>query len=157
VTVTHPDVTRYFMTIPEAVQLIIQAGAIGEGGEVFILEMGTPVKIADMARDLIRLSGKEPDKDIQIVYIGLREGEKLYEELITVGEGIVATRHEKIMVLRPNGQNDAATGGASSREELNVKLESLYDAARRQDARDIKRKLQEIVPEYKPQEAESIL
>jgi FlaA1/EpsC-like NDP-sugar epimerase len=156
VTVTHPDVTRYFMTIPEAVQLIIQAGAIGRGGEVFILEMGTPVKIADMARDLIRLSGKEPDKDIQIVYTGLREGEKLYEELITVGEGIVATNHEKIMVLRPNGQ-DTATGDASSREALNAKLESLYDAARRHDARDIKRMLQQIVPEYKPQEAEIIL
>lgn len=157
VTVTHPDVTRYFMTIPEAVQLIIQAGAIGEGGEVFILEMGTPVKIADMARDLIRLSGKEPDRDIQIVYTGLREGEKLYEELITVGEGIVATQHEKIMVLRPNGQGNASLHDASSREGLSTKLEALYDAARRHDARDIKKKLQEIVPEYKPQEAESIL
>ena len=157
VTVTHPDVTRYFMTIPEAVQLIIQAGAIGEGGEVFILEMGTPVKIADMARDLIRLSGKEPDRDIQIVYTGLREGEKLYEELITVGEGIVATRHKKIMVLRPDGQDNAVTGGASFRETLNARLEALYDAARRHDAREIKKRLQEIVPEYKPQEAESIL
>ncbi len=157
VTVTHPDVTRYFMTIPEAVQLIIQAGAIGEGGEVFILEMGTPVKIADMARDLIRLSGKEPDRDVQIVYTGLREGEKLYEELITVGEGIVATRHEKIMVLRPNGQNEARTGETALREALDVKLEALYDAARRHDAREIKKRLQEIVPEYKPQEAESIL
>ena len=157
VTVTHPDVTRYFMTIPEAVQLIIQAGAIGEGGEVFILEMGTPVKIADMARDLIRLSGKEPDRDIQIVYTGLREGEKLYEELITVGEGIVATRHEKIMVLRPDGQGEAMTGETSLQEALDVKLEALYDAARRHDAREIKKRLQEIVPEYKPQEAESIL
>ena len=157
VTVTHPDVTRYFMTIPEAVQLIIQAGAIGEGGEVFILEMGTPVKIADMARDLIRLSGKEPDRDVQIVYTGLREGEKLYEELITVGEGIVATRHEKIMVLRPDGQGEAMTGETSLQEALDVKLEALYDAARRHDAREIKKRLQEIVPEYKPQEAESIL
>ncbi len=156
VTVTHPDVTRYFMTIPEAVQLIIQAGAIGQGGEVFILEMGTPVKIADMARDLIRLSGKEPDRDIQIVYTGLREGEKLYEELITVGEGIVATRHDKIMVLRPNGDERKA-GAACSREELKVGLEALYEAARRHDAADIKRRLREIVPEYRPQEAESIL
>ncbi len=100
VTVTHPDVNRYFMTIPEAAQMIIQAGAMGEGSEVFILRMGTPVKILDMARDLIRLSGKEPDKDIKIVFTGLREGEKLYEELITVGEGIGPTKHEKIMVLR---------------------------------------------------------
>jgi FlaA1/EpsC-like NDP-sugar epimerase len=91
------------MTIPEAAQMIIQAGAMGEGGEVFILKMGTPVKILDMARDLIRLSGKEPDKDIKIVFTGLREGEKLYEELITVGEGIVPTKHEKIMALRSDG------------------------------------------------------
>jgi FlaA1/EpsC-like NDP-sugar epimerase len=157
VTVTHPDVTRYFMTIPEAVQLIIQAGAMGEGGEVFILEMGTPVKIADMARDLIRLSGKEPDKDIQIVYIGLREGEKLYEELITVGEGIVTTRHEKIMVLRPDEQDGRSQDAPFSREWLAVKLESLYDAARRHDANAIKKTLREIVPEYKPQDGESIL
>jgi FlaA1/EpsC-like NDP-sugar epimerase len=130
---------------------------MGEGGEVFILEMGTPVKIADMARDLIRLSGKEPDKDIQIVYIGLREGEKLYEELITVGEGIVTTRHEKIMVLRPDEQDGRSQDAPFSREWLAVKLESLYDAARRHDANAIKKTLQEIVPEYKPQDGESIL
>jgi FlaA1/EpsC-like NDP-sugar epimerase len=157
VTVTHPEVTRYFMTIPEAAQLIIQAGAMGEGGEIFILEMGTPVKIADMARDLITLSGKEPDKDIQILYTGLREGEKLYEELITVGEGIVTTNHEKIMVLRPNGVDHAAGKGPWSREQLTAKLSILYDAANRHDARAIKKTLQEIVPEYSPQNSESIL
>jgi len=100
VTVTHPEVTRFFMTIPEACQLILQAGAMGNGGEIFILDMGTPIKISDMARDLIRLSGFEPDVDIKIEYIGLRPGEKLYEELITEGENIVPTRHKKIMVLK---------------------------------------------------------
>lgn len=99
VTVTHPEMRRYFMTIPEAVQLIIQAGAMGKGGEVFVLDMGEPVRIADLARDLIRLSGYEPDKDIKIVYTGPRPGEKLFEELINEGEAVHRTNHEKIMVL----------------------------------------------------------
>ena len=90
VTVTHPEVTRFFMTIPESCQLILQAGAMGHGGEIFILDMGTSIKIADMARDLIRLSGFEPDVDIKIEYVGLRPGEKLYEELITDGEGCIS-------------------------------------------------------------------
>src|SRR5690606_4625761 len=99
VTVTHPEMRRYFMTIPEAVQLIIQAGAMGKGGEVFVLDMGEPVRIVDLARDLIRLSGYEPDKDIKIVYTGPRPGEKLFEELINDGEAVHRTNHEKIMVL----------------------------------------------------------
>ena len=88
------------MTIPEAAQLILQTGSMGEGGEIFILDMGSPVKILDLARDLIRLSGFEPEEDIEIKFIGLRPGEKLYEELITDGEGLSPTSHEKILVLR---------------------------------------------------------
>ena len=156
VTVTHPDVNRYFMTIPEAAQMIIQAGAMGEGGEVFILRMGTPVKILDMARDLIRLSGKEPDKDIKIVFTGLREGEKLYEELITVGEGIGPTKHEKIMVLRSDGFSNGLKSPEELQDWLNCEIKQLYELSLRHDSQAIRRKLQEIVPEYSPQETESI-
>jgi FlaA1/EpsC-like NDP-sugar epimerase len=98
VTVTHPEVTRYFMTIPEAVMLVLQAGAIGKGGELFLLDMGKPVKIDDLARNMIRLSGLVPDKDIKVEYIGLRPGEKLYEELLIKGEEIIDTPYEKIKV-----------------------------------------------------------
>jgi FlaA1/EpsC-like NDP-sugar epimerase len=156
VTVTHPDVNRYFMTIPEAAQMIIQAGAMGEGGEVFILRMGTPVKILDMAKDLIRLSGKEPDKDIKIIFTGLREGEKLYEELITVGEGIGPTKHEKIMVLQQDGLSNGLKSPTELQDWLNYELKQLYELSPRHDSQAIKRKLWEIVPEYSPQEAKSI-
>jgi FlaA1/EpsC-like NDP-sugar epimerase len=157
VTVTHPEVNRYFMTIPEAAQMIMQAGAMGEGGEIFILRMGTPVRIADMARDLIRLSGKEPDRDIKIVFTGLREGEKLYEELITVGEGIVPTDHKKIMVLRSDGMFNASNDRAQFSVWLDTELGILSDVALCHDAQAIKKKLQEIVPEYTPQDAGSVL
>ena len=147
VTVTHPEMTRYFMMIPEACQLILQAAAMGAGGEIFILEMGTPVKIADMARDMIRLSGKVPDQDIQIVYTGLRPGEKLYEELITQGEGIVATAHEKIMVLRRDGPD----GEAAARDRhIHEQVVRLATAAETFDGSLIKAALKEIVPEYTP-------
>lgn len=141
VTITHPEVTRYFMTIPEASQLILQAGAMGRGGETFILEMGTSVKIADMARDLIRLSGFEPDKDIPIEYIGLRPGEKLYEELITQGEDIVPTEHKKIMVL---------SGCTCALDHLNGQIDQVIEVAKTQDGKKIKEMLKEMVPEYQP-------
>ena len=157
VTVTHPEVTRFFMTIPEAAQLILQAGAMGQRGEIFILKMGIPVKIADMARDLIRLSGREPDTDVEIIFTGLRDGEKLYEELITVGEGIVPTGHEKIMVLRADSQSGLSTSRQESADFLDAQLAELYLAADRFDAAGIKKKLQEIVPEYMPQETTSVL
>ncbi|MEW6335103.1 MAG: nucleoside-diphosphate sugar epimerase/dehydratase [Thermodesulfobacteriota bacterium] len=157
VTVTHPDVRRFFMTIPEAAQLILQAGAMGQGGEVFILKMGTPVKIVDMARDLIRLSGREPDRDVKIVFTGLRDGEKLYEELITVGEGIVPTKHDKIMVLRSDGQADRSASPQEPAFSLDARLKALQEAADRFDAPAIKKKLRDIVPEYVFQDTESVL
>ena len=141
VTVTHPEVTRYFMTIPEACQLILQAGAMGIGGEIYLLDMGTSIKIDDMARDLIRLSGFEPDVDIKIEYVGLRPGEKLFEELIIEGEGIVPTTHDKIMALK---------GTECNLQLLNGKIDILTKIAEEQKVEKIKAKLQEIVPEYNP-------
>lgn len=102
VTVTHPEMVRFFMTIPEAVQLVIQAGAMGEGGEIFVLDMGEPVKIVDLASELIRLSGLEPGEDIEIKFIGIRPGEKLYEEVLTAEEGTKATKHRRIFVAKSN-------------------------------------------------------
>ena len=142
VTVTHQEVTRYFMTIPESAQLILQAGAIGKGGEIFILKMGTPVRIDEMARDLIRMSGLKPDLDIEVKYIGLRPGEKLYEELITEGEGIQETQHEDIMVL--NCEN------GSCLSEMNKHIEELVRLAEACDAEGIRKALKRIVPEYSP-------
>jgi len=160
VTVTHPEITRFFMTIEEASQLILQAFTMGEGGEIFILEMGTPIKILDMARDMIRLSGKEPDRDIEIKFIGLRPGEKLYEELITEGEGIVKTGHEKILVLKSN----VPTGGKTPHEPdinslscLEEKIRELKALADLHDAKGIKKKMKELVPEYTISDDEAVV
>ena len=142
VTVTHPEVTRYFMSAEEAAQLILQTGSMGEGGEIFILKMGDPIKIADMACELIKLSGREPDSEIEIQYVGLRAGEKLYEELITEGEGIVDTYHEKIMVLRGETVIPCHT--------LHDHLEILGQKAKELDSQGIKEALQKVVPEYVP-------
>lgn len=141
VTVTDPKITRYFMSIDEAAQLILQAGAMGTGGEIFLLKMGDPIKIDTLARDLIKLMGHTPDTDIKIQYSGLRPGEKLYEELITEGEGIVPTPHEKIMVLR---------GEDKSYQEIEGDLTKLAAAAKRHEAQAIKDILQAIIPEYEP-------
>jgi len=148
VTVTHPEVTRYFMSIEEASQLILQAAAMGKGGEIFVLEMGTPVRIAKMARDFIRLCGKEPDTEIGIRYIGLRPGEKLYEELITEGEGIQPTSHPKIMILK---------GEAPDMAFLRPGLDKLKHFAALHDAIEIKNTLKSIVPEYRPETTGAVL
>ena len=142
VTVTHPDMYRYFMTIPEAVQLIMQAGAMGKGGELFLLDMGKPVKIADLARDMITLSGLEPDKDIKIVYIGLRLGEKLNEELLTAGEEIKSTLHEKIKVAEPE---------AIEWPSQLIRIEMLLESLRNGFSRDVVQRIKEIVPEFQPE------
>ncbi len=141
VTVTHPDIIRYFMLIPEACQLILQAGAMGKGGEIFILEMGEPVKIDNMARDLIRFSGFEPDMDIKIEYTGLRPGEKLFEELMTDQENVVPTGHNKIMVLNSRRVDLGI---------LNGRLEKLRIESQNRHNENIKSLFKKIVPEYMP-------
>ncbi|MCX7817484.1 MAG: polysaccharide biosynthesis protein [Syntrophales bacterium] len=139
VTVTHPEVMRYFMSIPEATQLILQAGSMGEGGEIFILDMGRPVKILDIARDLIRLNGLTPGEDIAIEFIGMRPGEKLYEELITEGEGISPTEHPKVFVLK---------GAMPDANALFALISELLEIARSFDAARLRHQLSLIVPEY---------
>ena len=143
VTVTHPEVTRFFMTTPEAVSLVLQAGGLGNGGEIFVLKMGTPVRIADMARDLITLSGFVPDEEIKIEFSGLRPGEKLYEELITEGEDVAPTRFKDIMVLK--------NADSLPMEEMNRHVRDLVALAQAEDAGGIKNKLKRVVPEYSPQ------
>jgi FlaA1/EpsC-like NDP-sugar epimerase len=147
VTVTHPHVTRYFMTIPEACRLILQAGAIGQGGEIFVLRMGTPVRIYDMARDIITLSGLKPDEDIEIKFTGLRPGEKLNEELIMDGEDIAKTENPEIMVLR--------TSKCLSYKDISKSIDNLVKLAQASDSNGIKNELKSIVPEYTPWEKEN--
>jgi FlaA1/EpsC-like NDP-sugar epimerase len=139
VTVTHADMKRYFMTIPEACQLVLQAGAMGQGGEIFILDMGEPVKIVDLARDLITLSGLKPGDDIEIVFTGLRPGEKLFEELAVGDERVDKTRHPKIFVNKAR---------APSSEELAAGLLALKTLLDTPDAMALKRALKAMVPEY---------
>lgn len=136
VTVTHPDMTRFFMTIPEAVELVIQAGAMGEGGEIFILDMGKPIKIMELAKNMIKLSGYEPEVDIPVVVTGIRPGEKLYEELVSTGEEKVDTRIKKIYQVKTAGKHVEA--------DMETKLEELRGMSLRGEEEKIKIKLQEL-------------
>ncbi|MEG0331802.1 MAG: nucleoside-diphosphate sugar epimerase/dehydratase [Clostridium sp.] len=138
ISVTHPDINRYFMTIPEAAQLVIQAGSMAKGGEIFILDMGSPVKIVDLAKDLIRLSGLEPGRDIKINFTGLRPGEKLYEELLMDEEGISNTTHRKIFIGKP-GQFDF--------EDITTKVNILRDSLDGEEEA-IFNLVEKIVPTY---------
>lgn len=139
VTVTHPEIIRYFMTIPEAVQLVLQAGAMAEGGEIFVLDMGEPVKIYDLAKNLIKLSGFEPDVDIKIEFTGLRPGEKLYEELLLAEEGIQATKNNKIFVAQPLHSDMAI---------LRREIDCLKDIISK-NADEAREYMKVIVPNYK--------
>jgi FlaA1/EpsC-like NDP-sugar epimerase len=140
-TVTDPEMIRYFMTIPEACQLVLQAGCIGSGGEIFVLDMGEPVRIVDLAEELIRLSGFTPYEDIDIVFTGLRPGEKLFEELLIEGEGVKPTRHKKIRVLSPVEFDWAA---------LRDRYELLARQASDNDVQGIIMSLRSLVPEFTP-------
>jgi len=139
ITVTHPEITRYFMTIPEACVLVIEAGVMGQGGEIFVFDMGKPVKIADLARKVIRLAGKEPDRDIRIVYTGLRPGEKLYEELLNSAENTRPTYHEKIMIADVR-QYDFAT--------VEKKVNKLINSARQHYTLETVYLMKDLVPEF---------
>lgn len=141
VTVTHPDIIRYFMTIPEAVNLVLQCGALAKGGEIFILDMGEPVKIADLARQMIRCSGLVPGKDIEIKYIGLRPGEKLYEELLISLDNVKKTENDRIFIAQQPHIDESWLDSA-----VEALVQSAFD-----ESADIKRQVQELVPEYVPQ------
>jgi FlaA1/EpsC-like NDP-sugar epimerase len=153
VTVTHPEVSRYFMLIPEAAQLILQTASIGLGGEIFILKMGKPVKIAEIAEDLIRLSGKEPGRDIEIVFTGLRDGEKLHEQLVGVDEDVTDIVDNEVSVVKCGKKTPRGFASTDAfRRWLDGELKDLYQLAAKMDSRGIREKLHEIVPEYTPQD-----
>ena len=144
VTVTHPDIIRYFMTIPEAVSLVLQAGAYAKGGEIFILDMGEPVRILDLAKNLIRLSGYKIEDDIRIEFTGLRPGEKLYEELLMDEEGMKDTENKLIHIGKPIEFDE---------RKFFVQLKGLKDAVEAEQE-DIRELIKEIVPTYVPQNSQ---
>lgn len=139
ITITHPEITRYFMTIPEACQLVIEAGVMGNGGEIFVFDMGKPVKIVDLANKMIQLSGKIPDIDIKLVFTGLRPGEKLYEELLNNAENTMPTYHEKILIALVREYDFVA---------INKKIESLISLAHKHYVTETVVLMKEIVPEF---------
>ncbi|RYD97870.1 MAG: polysaccharide biosynthesis protein [Sphingobacteriales bacterium] len=139
ITVTHPDITRYFMTIPEACQLVLEAGAMGKGGEIFVFDMGKPVKIVDLAYKMIRLAGKMPEADIKVVYTGLRPGEKLYEELLNNSENTLPTYHDKILIAKVREYDFAW---------VQSEVAELIRLAKQHIAIDTVVKMKEIVPEF---------
>ncbi|HTI60629.1 nucleoside-diphosphate sugar epimerase/dehydratase [Mucilaginibacter sp.] len=139
ITVTHPDITRYFMTIPEAVQLVLEAGTMGSGGEIFIFDMGEPVKITDLALKMIKLAGLQPEKDIRIVYTGLRPGEKLYEELLNMGELTMPTHHPKIKIAKVI---------TYPYKQVVEDIEELLTLNKHHDDMALVNKMKEIVPEF---------
>jgi len=145
VTVTHPDITRYFMTIPEAVSLILQAATMGNGGEIFVLDMGESVKITDLAEQMIRLTGLEPGHDIEITFTGLRPGEKLYEELFHEAEALQTTSHPKIMLSGSREVDWAA---------MQLQLKTLRLACSSRDIARLHRELKHLVPEFRPMQQE---
>jgi FlaA1/EpsC-like NDP-sugar epimerase len=142
ITITDPKMQRFFMTIPEAVQLVLQSSVLGTGGEVFLLDMGEPVRIVDLAHDLIRLSGLQEGRDIDIVFTGLRPGEKLFEELFVQGEKYERTKHDKIYI--------AANASSFIPDNLDASIVSLEQAAQDDDRTAILRNLQNLIPEYRP-------
>jgi len=139
ITVTHPDITRYFMTIPEAVQLVLEAGTMGTGGEIFIFDMGEPVRITDLALKMIKLAGLQPERDIKIVYTGLRPGEKLYEELLNMGELTMATHHPKIKIAKVI---------TYPYKQVVTDIEELLELNKKHDDTALVYKMKEIVPEF---------
>jgi len=141
VEVTHPKMKRYFMMTSEACLLVMQAGAMGRGGEVFVLDMGEPVKILDLAKEMIRLSGFEPDKDIPVVFTGIRPGEKLFEEILTAEEGTIATQNQKNLYGKTfEGREN----------KLNQVLENLREAVKKSNREEIVNILKQLIPSYQP-------